>query len=109
MKISEMFMRRSLRWTAPAPLTSSSPAVGAASLDLRPVLQAQLTFRDDGLAGPQALHDDDIVADAQAGRDRLLIDRAIALDHEDKLAVLPRLHGLVRQDERVRDRRHAHA
>ena len=47
------------------------------------------------------------LADALADGDRRLIDGAVPLHREDELAVLSRLHGLARQHERVRDRRHA--
>ena len=44
----------------------------------------------------QALFDHDVVADALADADRLLIDGAVALHDEDELAVLSGLHGLAR-------------
>ena len=78
MKISEMFIAPLPAPTASAATSAAAravkPARAAAGLHLRAGLEPQLAFGDDGLAGLQALLDDDVVADALADGDRLLID-----------------------------------
>src|SRR5215467_1991559 len=79
---------------------SSILAVGAGGLNANARLEAKLTFRDDHLANLQALADDDFVFHALANRDRALIDRRIIVHHKDELAILSRLYGLARNDDR---------
>src|SRR5215831_1216405 len=117
MKISEMFIGRSLRLAAASlsvsPSSSSAavaaaPAGAAAGLNPRARFEAELTFRDHGLAGLQAFLDDDVLADALADGDGLLVDH-VAFHEKHELPVLSRLHRLVWQHERVRERGDAHA
>ena len=72
-------------------------------------LEPELSFGDHRLAGVQALLDHDVFADPLPDGDGLLRHGVVRLDEEHELAVLPGLHRLARQHDRVRDRRHAQA
>src|SRR5258706_13635169 len=98
----------SLPLSSPCQPAGPRPAWPAAGLILGPRLEPELAFGDDRLSRLEAFLDDHVFADALADGDRLLV-HGVALDEEHELAVLSRLYGLVRQHQRVGNRRDAHA
>src|SRR5438876_1053663 len=98
-----------LAGATPSAAAAAASLTTLAGLNLGACLQPELAFRDDRLAGRETLFNHHIVVDAQADRDRLLIDGSVGLDDEHELTVLACLNGLARQHHRVRDRPHAKA
>src|ERR1700716_1531530 len=90
----------SLAFAAAAPSAAAASLTTLAGLNLGACLQPELAFRDDRLARRETLFNHHIVVDAQADRDRLLIDRSVGFDDEHELAVLACLNGLARQHHR---------
>src|SRR5947208_9311173 len=117
MKISEIFIGPPLlnlsaataaATSASTPAAATAPGSGAAAsianLHLRACLETKLPLGDDCLSCVQAFFNHDVVADALADGDCLLIHRAVILHDEHELAFLSRLHRLTREHERVRQR-----
>src|SRR6185295_20405773 len=83
----------------------SRRAVRIARLHLRAVLETQLAFGDDRLAGREAFVDDDDLAHPLSNRDGTLFNRLILFHDEDELSVLSDLHGLTGNDGGFDERR----
>src|SRR5262249_46988450 len=108
---------RASRAASGAAVSSAAPsapagglAVGVADLNPRALFETQLPFDDEGFPRLESFFDPHVVAHVRARGDRPLLDRRAAvarLHDEHERAVLSRLHGLLRHDGRVRNRRQA--
>src|SRR5258706_1656158 len=106
MKTSEMFTVVFLLSSVARRFPAASPAASAlaslAELHAAVGRQAKLAFGDDGLTHLQAGVNHQILIDARAGRNLARFYRAVFLHYVDEQPVLPGLHGLIRNHDRVR-------
>src|SRR5213593_3937507 len=88
---------------------SSSGGIRVRARHARTVLEPELAFGDNGLAGLQPLFNHDLLVHPPPHGHRPLFDSGIFRDDEDELPVLTDLDRLLRHDRRIRQGRQAQA